>query len=376
MYGYMNLSRDKKGLCMEGLFNRRYLRVKVMQSVYAFDSANQNIEQGEKSLIKSVDEVFNLYVHMLSLLLEVVEMSRKSIELKKEKRLATESDLNPELRFAYNGAALTLENNKKYKVYSEKIDWSIESDNIKKIWKDVEEDKKYKAFMSNPRHNFQHDVEIMIYIFKNYIAVNEVILDLFEDRNIYWYDDVQMVSINVVKTLSALRPGIDVEEVPNADESLNALKLQHGSDDYHPDIIKAGDVLTAAQENWNESISGKILTPLFKNEREDLKFVKELYHKTILQSEASMELIEKYTKNWDIERIARLDTVIMKIAITEFTSFASIPVKVTMNEYLEISKSYSTEKSRIFINGILDKVLIDLKKEDRLNKSGLGLINR
>lgn len=361
---------------MEGLFNRRYLRVKVMQSVYAFDSANHDLEKGEKSLIKSLDEVFNLYVHMLSLLMEVVEMSRRSIELKKEKRLATEEDLNPELRFAYNGAALTLENNKKYKLYSEKIDWGVESDLIKKIWKDVEQDKKYKAFMSNPRHNFQHDVEIMIYIFKNYIAVNDVFLDLFEDKNIYWYDDVQMVSINVVKTLSSLRPGINTEALPAAEKVLADLRTQFGEHAVTDEIIDAESNLKEAQEDWNEIVSKKILTPLFKSEKEDLKFVKELYHKTILQSDGSMELIKKYTKNWDVDRIAKLDTVIMKIAITEFTSFPSIPVKVTMNEYLEISKNYSTEKSRIFINGVLDKVLIDLKKENKLNKSGMGLINR
>ncbi|MGB0391554.1 MAG: transcription antitermination factor NusB [Salibacteraceae bacterium] len=361
---------------MEGLFNRRYLRVKVMQSVYAFDSANHNLEQGEKSLVKSLDEVFNLYVHMLSLLLEVVEMSRRSIELKKEKRLATEEDLNPTLRFAYNGAALTLENNKKFKLYAEKIDWSVESDNIKKIWKEVEADKKYKAFMSNPRHNFQHDVEIMIYIFKNYIAVNDVFLDLFEDKNIYWYDDVQMVSINVVKTLSALRPGINTEALPKAEEKMAGLRKQFGEHAVTDEIIDAEAELRAAREDWNEITSKRILTPLFKSEKEDIKFVKELYHKTILQSDDSMQLIEKYTKNWDVERIARLDTVIMKIAITEFTSFPSIPVKVTMNEYLEISKNYSTEKSRIFINGVLDKVLVDLKNENKLNKSGMGLINR
>ncbi len=169
---------------MEGLFNRRYLRVKVMQAVYAYDSANHNLELGEKSLVKSLDDVYTLYINMLSLLLEVVEMSRKSIELKKEKRLVTEEDLNPNLRFAQNGAALTIENNRKYKLYAEKLDWSVESDNIKKIWKEVEADKKYKAFMSNPRHNFQHDIEIMIYIFKNYIAVNDVFLDLFEELSL------------------------------------------------------------------------------------------------------------------------------------------------------------------------------------------------
>jgi N utilization substance protein B len=317
---------------MEGLFNRRYLRVKVMQAVYAYDSANHDIELGEKSLVKSLDDVYTLYVQMISLLLEVVDMSRKSIELKKEKRLVTEEDLNPNLRFAENRAALTIENNRKYKLYAEKINWNVESDNIKKVWKEVEADKKYKAFMSNPRHNFQHEVEIMIYIFKNYIAVNELFLDLFEERSIYWYDDVQMVSINVVKTLSSLRPEMDEFD--------------------------------------------SILMQLFKNQQEDLKFVKELYHKTILQSDSSMKLIEKYTKNWDVDRIARLDTVLMKISITEFTSFPGIPVKVSMNEYLEISKSYSTEKSRVFINGVLDKILIDLKNDDKLNKSGMGLINR
>ncbi len=317
---------------MEGLFNRRYLRVKVMQAVYAYDSANQDLVAGEKMLVKSLDEVYNLYIQMLSLLLEVVAAERKSLERNKEKRLVTENDLNPNTRFAENGAAVTLENNKKFRLYSEKINWNVESDTVIKIRRSLKEDKKFMAYMSNPRHNYQHDVEILIHIFKNYIAVNDTILDMFEERNIYWYDDVQMVAINVVKTISSLRP-------------------THGEDDL-------------------------VLTALFKNQKDDLKFVKELYHKTILQSESSMKLIEKYTKNWDVDRIARLDTVIMKISITEFISFPSIPVKVTINEYLEIAKNYSTEKSRVFINGILDKVLIDLKSDDRLNKSGLGLINR
>lgn len=303
-----------------------------MQAVYAFDSANADLDTGEKMLIKSLDEVYNLYIHMLSLLLEVVEMERKSFDLKKEKRITTEEDLNPNRRFAENGAAIALESNKKFKGLAEKINWSVESDNIKKIWRTLQTDKKFKAYMSNPRHNYQQDVEILIYIFKNYVAINEVFLDLFEERNIHWYDDVQIVSINVVKTISALRPTHVEEDV--------------------------------------------ILTPLFKNQKEDLKFVKDLYAKSVLQSTDSMQLIEKYTKNWDVDRIAKLDTVIMKIAITEFTSFPGIPVKVTMNEYLEIAKNYSTEKSRIFINGVLDKVLVDLKSADRLNKSGLGLINR
>lgn len=317
---------------MEGLFNRRYLRVKVMQAVYAYDSANENLEAGDKMLLKSLNEVYNLYTLMISLLLEVVEMERKSIELKKEKRLATDEDLHPNMRFADNQAAVVLENNKKFKLNSEKINWNVESDIIKKIWRQVTEDERYASYMANDRHNFQHDIEFLIYIFKNYIAINEVILDLFEEESMYWYDDVQIVSINVVQTISSLRPMFTEDD--------------------------------------------DILMQLFKNPQEDLKFTRELYHKTVLQSETSMKLISKYTKNWDVDRIARLDTVIMKIAITEFTSFPSIPVKVTINEFLEISKNYSTSKSRVFINGILDKVLVDLKADNLLNKSGMGLINR
>ena len=351
-----------------------------MQAVYAYDSANHDLEQGDKSLVKSLDEVFNLYIQMLSLVLEVVKMSRKSIELKKEKRITTEDDLNPNLRFAFSDAIQTLENNKKFKVYSEKIDWGVESDNIKKIWKEVEQDKKYKAFMSNPDkyHNFQQEVEILIYIFKNYIAVNEVILDLFEEKNIYWYDDVQLVSINVVKTLSALRPSVKWNEVEPAEAAVAEakLKLENEVDFEVSTLLDAEENLRKVYDDYNEAIAKPILMKLFKSEKEDLKFVRELYHKTILQSDSSLEMIEKYTKNWDVERIARLDTVLMKISITEFTSFPSIPVKVTMNEYLEISKNYSTEKSRVFINGVLDKVLIDLKKDGKLNKSGMGLINR
>jgi len=366
---------------MEGLFNRRYLRVKVMQAVYAYDSANQNLETGEKMLVKSLDEVYDLYIQMLSLLLEVVEVERRSIERGKEKRIKTDFDINPNTRFAQNEAAVALENNKKFKLLSEKINWGVESDTIIKIWREIREDKKYKAFMSNPEkyHNFQQSVEIMIYIFKNYIAVNEVFLDLFEERNIHWYDDVQLVSINVVKTLSALRPGaVSFTEVENAKSEMEKVNAELESNvDFSPTkVLEAEDKLRSVTEKWDEQTSLSILMPLFKNPIEDLKFVKELYAKTILQSEASMKLVKKYTTNWDVERIARLDTVIMKIAITEFVSFPSIPVKVTINEYLEIAKNYSTDKSRVFINGILDKVLVDLKTSGKMNKTGLGLINR
>ena len=366
---------------MEGLFNRRYLRVKVMQAIYAYDSANQDLETGEKMLVKSLDEVYDLYIQMLSLLLEVVEVERRSIERGKEKRIKTELDINPNSRFAQNEAAVALENNKKFKLLSEKINWNIESDTIIKIWREVKEDKKYKAFMSNPEkyHNFQQSVEILIYIFKNYIAVNEVFLDLFEERNIHWYDDVQLVSINVVKTLSALRPGaVNLTEVNSAETELECVntELEKNIDFSPSEVLDVEEKLRTVNEKWDEQMSSSILMPLFKNLIEDLKFVKELYVKTILQSDDSMKLIEKYTTNWDVERIARLDVVIMKIAITEFVSFPSIPVKVTINEYLEIAKNYSTDKSRIFINGILDKVLVDLKTSGKMNKSGLGLINR
>lgn len=317
---------------MDGLFNRRYLRVKVMQAVYAFDSANSNLEEGDKALMNSLNHVYDLYILMLSLLNEVVEFERRSIELKKEKRLATQEDLNPNTRFSQNGVTTILENNKRFKALSEKINWEVESDNIKKIWRDVTADERYEKYMTNERHNFQHDIEFMIYIFKNYIAVNDVILDLFEDRNMHWYDDVQIVSINVVQTISNLRP-------------------THIPED-------------------------QILRKLLKNEADDKKFTRELYHKTILQSDGHMEYISKYTKNWEVDRIAKLDTVIMKIAITEFLNFPSIPVKVTINEYLEIAKSYSTEKSKVFINGVLDKVLVELKSENLIKKSGMGLINR
>lgn len=228
--------------------------------------------------------------------------------------------------------------------------------------------------MSNPRPNFQHEVEIMIYVFKHYIASNDVILDLLEDKNIYWYDDVQMVSINVVKTLSGLSPGVDGLKEIRAEEKRAKCIRTYG--EAHPEVRIAQDQLDVIQAEWKKWTHSKILMHLFKNESEDVKFVKSLYYKSVLQSDDSLVLLKKHTQNWDVDRIARLDTVIMKMGITEFISFPSIPVKVTMNEYLEISKNYSTEKSRVFINGVLDKVLLDLKNANRLNKSGMGLINR
>ncbi len=319
---------------MEGLFNRRYLRVKVMQALYASQAASSDFEQTEKQMLKSMKETYDLLLYMLWLLVEVVEVERRHIERRRHKRVPTEEDLNPNTRFAENPVIAIIEENRQFKnlISSRKIDLSVESDNIIKIWRALHEDAVFLRYMASEQSGFQDAKEMLIYVFKNYIAVNEVFLDLFEDKNIYWYDDVQLVSIQVTKLLSGIKP-----------------------------TVKPDD---------------PILPRLYKNEKEDLKFVRDLYWKTLLNSEEYTDMIASHTRNWDIERVAKLDVLIMKMALTEFIHFPELPVKVTMNEYLEIAKMYSTPKSRVFINGVLDNLLADLNSQGKIKKTGRGLINR
>jgi N utilization substance protein B len=316
----------------EGMINRRYLRVKGLQAIYAFESDNADMSVGEKNMITSINKIYDLYLYVLELTNEVVEKARRNIEQNKEKRLATDEDLNPNLKFVNNHIVQLLENNFVFRdeVEKKKINWSLESDNIKKLWRQIRESDEYIEYMEKPGQSFEEDQEFMIKIFKRYIASFEVIHDFFEDKSIYWTDDLALVILNVIKTFKNMTPEMG--------------------------------------ENSN------FLLPLFKDRDDDLKFVKDLFNRTIVNKDSLSDRIRNNTTNWELERIAKLDVVLMRMALCELLYFPIIPVKVTFNEYIELAKDYSTPKSKVFINGVLDKLVAKLKKSGEISKTGRGLI--
>ncbi len=317
----------------QGILNRRYLRVKVFQALYAYESSNADLTVGEKNMLKSINDIHELYLYMLVLVTDVADMARRQVETNKEKRLPTEEDLNPNLKFVENQVIAAIENNEEIKklVESKKISWAIESDNVKKLWRLVRDSDEYIEYMANPKRSFQEDKQFVITIFKKYIAEYEVLHDFLEDRSIYWYDDLSLVCVNIVKMLNGLKA--DTPEYKS------------------------------------------ILPPLFKDKEDDIQFVKDLFRKTIQHNAELGDMIDQNTSNWELERIAILDVMLMKMALCEVLYFRNIPVKVSLNEYIELSKNYSTPNSSNFINGVLDKLSIQLKNEGRIMKTGRGLMN-
>tara|TARA_Y100000768_G_scaffold363152_1_gene322559 strand:+ start:121 stop:1077 length:957 start_codon:yes stop_codon:yes gene_type:complete len=317
---------------MYGILNRRYLRVKVFQAIYAYSQSNNDLIVGEKNMLKSINEIYDLFLYEVQLILDVVEMARRNIEQNREKRLPTPEDLNPNMKFVENQVISMLENNEVFtrEVEKRKISWGIESDNVKKLWRAIRECDEYLNYMNNPERSFKEDKELIVKLYKNYIVGFEALHHFLEDRSIYWMDDLTVVSINVAKTINHMK--------------------------------------------YSEDTTRNLLPSLFKDREDDVQFVKELYRKTILNDEELSQHIEEKTKNWEVDRIVRLDVILMKMALAEFLYFKTIPVKVSMNEYIELAKSYSTPNSKNFINGILDKLVADLKSKGIIQKVGRGLI--
>lgn len=318
---------------VQGMLNRRFLRMKAFQAIYAFKSSNGDLIEGEKKMMMSIEEVETLYLYLIQILGELQEIAEQKIEQNKNKNFATEEDLNPNLKFVNNAVLRLIVDNEELQkmMKNHKVSWDLESDNLKKLWNDIANSELYDRYMNDPRVGYHLDKEFVIKMFKEFIVPYEILHDILEDKNIYWYDDLAIVAINVIK-------------------SINGLKKE-----------------TIHDTNW--------LAPLYKDEVDDVLFVKELYRKTMLNEEDLEKRIEKYIKNWDVDRIAKIDMTIMEMALSEFLYQKSVPVKVTMNEYIELAKDYSTPKSKVFINGILDKMVVDLKDSGELQKTGRGLIS-
>jgi N utilization substance protein B len=314
------------------MLNRRHLRVKVLQALYAFhQSDTREIKQHEKNMLGSIDEVFEMYIWMLSLISEVVSFAENDAAERANKHLPTADDLNANLKIIGNRFILSLNDNRDYLIALKKykVDWGFEPELAKTLFTTLKNSPEYAEYLAKTGDTIQTDKDIIKFIFKKVILKSSLAEQVFEDKFIFWPVDRDVLQALIAKTFK-----------------------NFSSEDY--------------KQNQLAEITG--------NWAEDREFVVDLFEKSIRFDTPYQELIAAKTTNWEPDRIAMMDTLLMKMAITEFVNFTSIPVKVTINEYLEISKEFSTPKSNSFINGILDKILIDLRAENKVKKIGRGLI--
>lgn len=314
------------------MLNRRHIRIKVMQVIYAFSQGEaDDIKKNEKFLLQSMENMYNLYLLILSLLVEVQKKAEDHQKKLQQKHLATVEDKNPNRKFVNNELLLMLRDNMPLKqaLEARKINnWELDNEYVEVIFRALLESELYKDYMATKVSTFKEDKMFVIDMFREIVAPNEKLYDYLEDKNITWLDDLPVINTTIVKLLRKTNQGT---------------KQQH----FVPDLFK---------------------------DEEDKEFGIELLKKTVLNQSSLSKEIEGKTANWDKDRIASIDFVLLKMAICEFQKFPSIPVKVTINEYLEIAKEYSTPKSSVFINGILDKLVKEYSDKGTLNKTGRGLM--
>ena len=314
------------------MLNRRHIRVKVMQTMYAFKgSESDDFSKDQKFLLFSIDNMYNLYLLLMSLLIEVQKRAESDLQKKQQKHLATKEDKDPNRKFVNNQLLKLLRENKTLQSQFEtnKItNWELDGEYIDIIFKDILASDLYKDYMKTRVSDFKEDKDFIVDVFKDIIAPNEKLYEYMEDKNLTWLDDLPTVNTTILKLLRKVK----------------------------------------------EASPEQYFTPKLYKDAEDKEYAIDLFKKTLLNQTAINEEISQKTKNWDADRIATVDYVLLQMAICEIRNFPSIPVKVTINEYLEISKEYSTPKSSIFINGILDKLVKEYEASGELKKVGRGLM--
>ena len=311
------------------MLNRRHIRIKVLQAFYAFSqSNNDNLVSGEKEFMHSMKKIYDLYIYLLQIYIPLKRIA--NIKIEEAKRSFLEKDKHVfNKAFVSNKIIKSLESsNQLNKIAADlKINWEGVEENelIKKLFKSIYTSASFQDILNSDSIDFDDQKSHLINLFKEEICNFELMHHFFDEKSIYWQDDLDHVSSMVIKTLKSI------------DDDLNF----------------------------------KIM-PLWKEDEKE--FALNLFRQAILNKSSNDGILQKYSKNWESERLAKMDSLIMNLAITEAKEFSSIPLKVTLNEYIEISKYYSTPKSNGFINGILDKIFEDFKKDGKLKKVGRGLI--
>jgi len=312
------------------MISRRLIRVKVLQLLYAYFNGNNSgdLQKFEKELQKSIEKSYDLYNLFFLLLIDVNRFAQDKIELRKAKLMATSADLNPNTKFINNRVIKQLEQTEKLTVYTDSnhLNWNSVPELIKHIYTVMENSDSYKKYMAE-EDSYESDRQFVINFFNEYMVDDDMLYQVLEENSIYWNDDIEFVLSMNIKTIERLK----------------------------------------------ESAQSVSFMQLYKNDS-DRQFATNLFCKTILQHEQNETLIRSYIKNWDLERLAQMDLLVIEMAIVEVMNFDSIPIKVSFNEYIDLARFYSTERRNAFVNGILDKIINQLKADGKIVKTGRGLI--
>jgi N utilization substance protein B len=309
------------------MLSRHFLRVKVLQSLYAYIvTENSSLDIAEKELDKSISETYDLEVYLFSSLLEMRDIAENQIEDAKGKFFPTEEEKNPNMRFVNNELLRQLsENTELTKVIEKlKINWSDQRDLLKRILNKFKASNSYKDYMSKEEITYDDDKKAVIQLLKNYLLKNENFLDYLAELKLYWESDFQYVGLSFLKFL---------KEFKQSDSASKSITKSFGFD-----------------------------------EKEIRDFALDLFRKCIGHYDEFDSMFDKHIENWDKERIAFMDTLIIKMGLVELVYCPEIPVRVTLNEYIEMAKEFSTERSNLFVNGLLDRFLIDLRAAGKIRK--------
>ena len=313
------------------MLNRRHIRIKILHILYGFyQDEDSDSVKAKNALDHSITKMHELYLLLLNMIAGLQGIAIDKIETARKKQMPTEADLHPNTKFVRNAPLRILANSKNLQKASEElgVSWVNNQELLRNMFRDLLEDEEYKNYMSSEERGFQHDKESLVRMFRKNLVNQEPFQYMLEEESIFWIDDLDLASSMVIKTLKSIKED---------DDEIELLKVWREDDD-------------------------------------DKKFLEGLFAKTLAQGNTNESLIREGAQNWELERIALTDRILMKMALTEAKEFPTIPLKVTLNEYIELSKYYSTDKSHGFINGILDQLFLKLVEAGEIKKTGRGLV--
>lgn len=321
------------------MLNRRQIRIKVLQSLYAHNqSDSQDLVATEKQLLNNVEGLYDLYLHILSLIIEIADFAENRLEAGKQKLLPTDKDLNPNTRFVDNRFVQILQGNRDLgqQIKQLHINWKDNEDLVRKIYIDFSESESYAKYMDNPSQTSKVDKEIVNVLINEHFIYHDLLPSYFEEMSSQWSEDYYIALALVINTIKSMN------------------------------------------ESWDEYTK---LPPLFKRDpddyvgpNQDRKFTVDLLRKAIIHSGRFDKMIDEKAVNWEFDRIAIMDLVLLRMGLTEVFEFPTIPLKVTLNETIELAKHFSSPKSKVFINGLLDRSIAEGLRDKTIVKEGRGLV--
>ena len=313
------------------MLSRRHLRIRVLQGLYSFyQSDNKDAIKTEHEIFKGIENTYQLYIYLLLFFPELAEQERMHL-VDLPPKFITSATAKPVINSFSENKAMTVlsENDALKKIAKENsISWQADTELLKKIFHQLKITDEYKRHVTTSGHTIQQDTEFCVWLFKKMVLESDLFLNTIEEKNIYWIDGFQFAGSMVLRAIKMI-PAKESEFAPGY---------------------------------------------IYRDEEDDKQFIKLLLHNTIKNDEWFTQLIDDKTKNWDIERIALIDVILLKMSLCEVLYLPTVPVKVSINEYLDIAKDFSTPKSNHFINGIVDKLVIDLKNDNKIIKTGRGLV--